>query len=397
MAKPGQDAPITQGPKGSARVASVLTKLKTTGIVPGYAPEQVGAQAHNPDEPGVIWIDLDHILDSPYQHQEQIDAEEFQALVASIQKEGFLAALNVNEDPKRAGYYILTAGGHQRRDAAKAAGKTKIPVFVEPTLDPIRLAFRAAKENAVQVNRSPVNLGFLFMQIQDEFNLTQDEIAAELGKDRGFVKTCITAARSDPDIQELLAKKPDSLRAMTYLRRLDSPEDRAPIIARLLAGETNTEGVKVEVEERLRQQKEAMETAQLSRANEQASTVVNGAGDRGDRTPTGTGQGVDGVLYEQRPGTGDAGGPGRALGLTLPQKPPSEGQALPEQHTRNNTVVASSRLAEEDPEVSLRVGQLQDILTRLVGYQRRRGKKPAAQQEFNVLEEIEKVVQTVKG
>lgn len=394
--KAGQE-PISAGPKGSARVASVLTKLKTTGAVPGYAPDQIGAQAHKPDEPGVLWVDVDHILDSPYQHQEQIDEAEFQALVESIQKEGFLAALNVNEDPQRAGYYILTAGGHQRRNAAKIAGKTKIPVFVEPTLDPIRLAFRAAKENAVQVNRSPVNLGFLFLQIQDEFDLTQEEIAAELGKDRNFVKTCITAAKSDPDIQELLAKKPDSLRAMTYLRRLDSLEDRAPIIARLIVGETTTEGVKAEVEEILLQRKTAAETSVHSMADEHANPATNGQEHGEQTTQDMAGQGTYGSNPEDRSDSssgGEQGGPPR---LALPQRAPLRGHTLPDEHARSTTVVAPSRITEEDPRVYERLGKLRDIRTRLEAYQRLRGQQPPAPMEQDALEQLDTMIKVLKG
>jgi ParB/RepB/Spo0J family partition protein len=392
--KAGQNPMATSMPKGSARVANVLEKLKSTGMVPGYAPEQVGAQAHNPDEKGVIWVDIDHILDSPYQHEEQIDEAEVQALVASIEKEGFLAALNVNEDPLRAGYYILTAGGHQRRNAAKAAGKTKIPVFVEPTLDPIRLAFRAAKENAVQVNRSPVNLGNLFLQIQDEFSLTQEEIALELGKTRDFVKTCIAAARSEPDIQALLAQKPDSVRAMGYLRRLNAPEDRAPIIERFIRGEITTDAVKVEVEEILSQQKKAMETSLASPTGEQTTTPFNGVDE--EEGSAEAEHRTDGSMYAQRPGVREAGGPGKALGLTLPHKPLSEGQTSSDALAGGSMSGAQGVAGEDDPDVSLRVGKLLDIRTRLEGYQRLLRKRKAAQKEQDVLHDIDLLVQALK-
>lgn len=395
--KAGQNQISPGMPKGSARVANVLEKLKSTGMVPGYAPEQVGAQAHDPDEKGVIWVDIDHILDSPYQHQEQIDEEDLQALVASIEKEGFLAALNVNEDPKHAGYYILTAGGHQRRNAAKAAGKTKIPVFVEPTLDPIRLAFRAAKENAVQVNRSPVNLGNLFLHIQDEFGLTQEEIAGELGKTRDFVKTCISAARSDPDIQALLAQKPDSVRAMSYLRRLTSPEDRAPIIARLIAGESTTDGVKAEVEEILQQRKVPEQRA-----------FQDGANQLGGGAPTGSmrdEQAVDEVsdlelegAAPTKPGdfrdAGEQNGPRR---LVLPQRTLAPGQTLPVGHPGSASASVPSGKTEADPRVFERLGKLRDIRSRLETYQRLRGQQPPAPGEREVLEQLDLLVKALMG
>lgn len=377
--KDGQTSAKGAVPTGSARVANVLGRLKQSGMVPGYAPDTVGAEAHNPDEPGVIWVDVDHILDSPYQHQEQIAQEEFQALVDSIQKEGFLAALNVNEHAQRAGYYFLTAGGHQRRDAARAAGKMKIPVFVEPTLDPIRLAFRAAKENAVRVNTSPVNLGQLFLQIQDEFQLTQDEIAGELRKGRNFVKFCIMAARSAQDIQEMLQAKPDSLRAMTYLRRLDSEADRAPIIAQFLAGELTTDGVEATVEAVLSRQARAKQTVHLG---PEETRHTGGASENNEergnleasRKPSISPSQAN--LLESHASVG----PPR---LDLPTKAPS---------VAAGGVGGASALDDEepmeDPQTLERVGKLRAIFSRLETYETSRGAAITSQGERNWLKRI---------
>ena len=339
-------------------MANILKHITSTSMIPGYAPDHVGAQSHEANEPGVLWIDVDRILDSPYQHQEHLDPAEFQALVESMQKDGFLTALNVNEHPQRAGYYFLTAGGHQRRDAARVAGIATIPVFVEPPLDPIRLAFRAARENAIQVNRNRVNLGYLFLQIQAEFGLSQEEIAAELGKLRSFVANAIRAATSDPDIQELLCEKPDSLRAMIYLRRLNSPEDRAPIIARFRSGERTTDGVKAEVEAILQQQK-----AQVSRDSLSSSRRVEGA----------VGNTKRGGIGRLAPGTATTGG--REAASEYLQ---TVGTASAMEH---QTQERAASLHE-------RVGKLSDIVSRVKSYQRMRGQQPLSPQEQALLVQL---------
>lgn len=363
--KAGQD--LTSGtPVGtSTRVANILKNLNTTNMTSGYAPEQVGVLVHKADEPGVLWLDIEYILDSPYQHQEHLDPADFQALVESIQKEGFLTALNVNEHPQRRGYYFLTAGGHQRRDAARAAGQTRLPVFVEPPLDPIRLAFRAAKENVVRVNSSPVNLGYLFMHIQDEFGLTQEEIASELGKARTFVNRCIMAARSDPDIQDLLAKKPDSLRAMIYLRRLTSPEDRAPLIAKLCSRESSTDGVKAEVEAILQQRKIQASRFSLN-TSMQSETAMREAGYKwvGSLAP----------------------GPDAKEGIE------AGGRGEGSQKTGGVTGVMGQKTPEQDPYFHERVGKLRDIIGRLQNYQRLLGGQPLSHQEQIFLGQIASTV-----
>jgi len=200
------------------------------------------------DEPRVLWVVIDHLLDNPYQHAEDIDQNEYEALVESIKIDGFQGALNVSPVPEREEYYFRTSGGHQRRNAARDAGLKKLPVFVGATpAEQKQLGLRLARENTAQVNRSPVNLGFLYSQLIEEFGMTQEEIATEIKKDRYHVNFAIMAARSAADIRAALREK-YSPRVMTYLRRLEHEEDRAPIIARYLANDLTVEGVRVAVE-----------------------------------------------------------------------------------------------------------------------------------------------------
>ena len=349
-------------------MANILARLNSPGLIPGYAPDQIGAEAHDANEPGVIWVDIDYIDNSPYQHQEYIEPADFQALVESIQKEGFLAALNVNERPEQPGYYFLTAGGHQRRDAAKAAGKTRIPVFVEPLLDPKRLAFRAARENAIQVNRNRVNLGYLFLQMKSEFSLSQEEIAAELGTSRDFVATCVLAAKSPPDIQELLIRKPDSVRATGYLRRLDSPEDRAPIIARFLSEAITTDGVKAEVEAILRQRKAHLCGPSFSSSKRGGAATERMEGKDEDISDPG-------VVAKEALGAG------------------TRRDGNPEM--RGTTAPIQGERTEEDLHLHERLGKLSDIVSRLKAYQRMRGQQPPAQLERDSLTELASIVEAL--
>lgn len=215
----------------------------------GLSVDEQESPGAKTNEPQVIWVDIETVLDNPYQHAEDIDAEEYAALVESIKVDGFQGALNVSPVEGREGLYFITSGGHQRRDAARDAGLKKLPVFVSASpAEKKQLGLRLARENTAQVNRSPVNLGFLYIQLIEEFGMTQEEIAHEIKKDRYHVNFAIMAARSSADIRAALREK-YSPRVMTYLRRLDDAEERAPIIAGYLSGELTVEGVRVAVEQ----------------------------------------------------------------------------------------------------------------------------------------------------
>jgi ParB/RepB/Spo0J family partition protein len=216
----------------------------------------------NAQTPPVLWVDIDHILDNPYQHAEEINPEDYAALVEAIKIDGFQGALNVSPLEGREGSYFITGGGHQRRNAARDAGLTQLPVFVAASpAEKKQLGLRLARENTAQVNRSPVNLGFLYIQLIEEYGMTQEEIASEIKKDRYHVNFAIMAARSAADIRAALREK-YSPRVMTYLRRVAHEEDRAPIIAKYLAGDLTVEGVRVAVENALKERKKPEEQQQ---------------------------------------------------------------------------------------------------------------------------------------
>nr|BBH86709.1 hypothetical protein KTC_14600 [Thermosporothrix sp. COM3] len=249
-------------PKKGRPALDPLQQIAVSGFI-GYVDDDEEVRA--PSDPGVIWIEIDRIHDNPFQHAEEINPADFQSLVASIKADGFQGALNVSPLAEKEGHYFLTGGGHQRRDAAREAGLTKVPVFVEdPPPSRLKQAFRAARENGARVNTSPVNLGHLYQHIMDEFHMTQDQVAQMVHKDRNHVKLCLMAARSPEDIQEMLRRKPDSLRAMTYFRRLESKEDRAPIMQKFLAGELTTDGVRAAVEVVLTRQQQITAVAEAS-------------------------------------------------------------------------------------------------------------------------------------
>lgn len=252
-------------PKKGRAAVDPLKNIAASGFI-GYVEEE---EEHAVDEPGVIWVEIDAIENNPYQHAEDINPDDFQSLVESIKADGFLGALNVSPH-KEESRYFLNGGGHQRRDAARVAGLSKVPVFVTAAPnDPTVLALRVARENTARVNVSMINLGNLYQHMIDEFGWTQDVIAQAVQKDRNHVKFALTAARSPDDIQDMLRQRPDSLRAMTYFRRLERVEDRKPIMERFLVGEIATEGVRQEVEAVLERQRHG------GMSNDAAAPVAN--------------------------------------------------------------------------------------------------------------------------
>jgi ParB/RepB/Spo0J family partition protein len=224
----------------------------------------------------ILRVPLDHILDSYYQTREQIDQIKYAQLIHSIKTLGFRQLLFVCRDPEQDDYYLPMMGGHIRKMAAKEAGLTEVPVVLIE-YDKMSMGLGTAQENLGRQELNTIEKGNLFIRLRKDFKWSQEKLAAELGIEgigRDHIAACELAARSAPDIQEMLIVKGDEgFRTASYLRRLDVLDEqeqgratqvRAPIIQAFLEERITTDGVRVAIE-------------RLLKAGEETTEVIKGS------------------------------------------------------------------------------------------------------------------------
>jgi len=182
---------------------------------------------------------LERLLDNPYQPREEIAIDdELRELAESIKENGFQGVLTARPAPDQEGYYQL-AYGHRRREAARLAGLTHLPVSVRE-LTNRAMAGIAAVENIHRKDLTVLELGRLFMRMLDE-GYTQEDIAGQIGKDRGYVVNRLRVVRAPADVQQLVLEKPDSLRAVSTLVKVENAVTRAAMIEALKQGQVTTD------------------------------------------------------------------------------------------------------------------------------------------------------------
>lgn len=230
-----------------------LARLSEQGFL-GYVEDETEISPYK-----ILDIVPDNILDSPYQSREQRNPERFQQLVHTIKTHGFNGILIVCPHPEHAGKYILVAGGHRRRDAARAANLSTIPCLLVD-FDQQRIAMGTATENLVREDLSILDEGRLYLKLRQDTGWTQEQLAEQLEISRDRIKECEVATRDAPDIQEMLYLAGDrGLRAAKALRKLDKLDrleqgivraaaERAPLIQKFLSGELTTDGVQYAVD-----------------------------------------------------------------------------------------------------------------------------------------------------
>jgi ParB family transcriptional regulator, chromosome partitioning protein len=148
---------------------------------------------------------------NPFQPRAALDPARLAELAASISESGIVQPILVRRRGER--YQIIA--GERRFRAAQAAGLATVPVTVRDVADEHLLEL-ALVENIQREDLNPIEEAQAFHRLQEEFGLTQEEIARRVGRDRTTVANTLR-----------LLRLPRELREMVGTRRLDAGHARA--------------------------------------------------------------------------------------------------------------------------------------------------------------------------
>lgn len=158
----------------------------------------------------VFHIEVDKIRPNPNQPRKDFNEEQLRDLAASIREFGILQPLVVTKIEKEvpsgtAVEYQLIAG-ERRLMAAKLAGLPRVPVIVRKVANNQEGLELAIIENLQRQNLSPIETARAFARLQDEFRLTQREIATQLGKSREVIANTLRLLDLPSHIQDAISR-----------------------------------------------------------------------------------------------------------------------------------------------------------------------------------------------
>ena len=171
---------------------TVKSDRPTSGLGRGLAsliPQRVVAS-------GMTDLPLARIKSNPLQPRRSFDEAKLQELTDSIREHGVLQPVLVTETID--GYQLVA--GERRVMAARLAGLERIPALVRQLAQRDQLEI-ALVENIQRADLDPIEEANAYRQLIDEFGLTQDEIAARVGRARATVTNTIRLLELDPAIQ----------------------------------------------------------------------------------------------------------------------------------------------------------------------------------------------------
>ena len=180
-----------------------------------------GLSALIPDVPEVrpsstasMEIDVDQISPSEQQPRHHFEDGRLDELARSIKSNGIIQPIVVRRSAE--GYRIIA--GERRWRAAQRAGLTRVPVVVKDIDEgqPAQLLEMALIENIQREDLNPIDEAAAYEKLSTEFKMTQEEIAAAVGKDRSSIANHLR-----------LLKLPHEVRAEVAAGRLSMGHARA--------------------------------------------------------------------------------------------------------------------------------------------------------------------------
>jgi len=159
------------------------------------------------------------------------DEESINELASSIQMHGVLEPVSLRTHPDAAGRFIVNRGERRVR-AARRAGLSTVPAFMDERIDP----YAQAVENLHRENMSPFDLA-TFIAERERDGHSRAEIARRLNKPRSFITEA--AGLIDAPVSIKLAFESGRLGSdARTLYRLAQAMKKQPVqAARLLAGD----------------------------------------------------------------------------------------------------------------------------------------------------------------
>jgi ParB family transcriptional regulator, chromosome partitioning protein len=192
------------------------------------------------DKRDLRYLKLEEIRANPFQPRTDTQ-ENLSELVASIKASGILQPIVVRQ--RSDGYELVV--GERRLRAAKEAGLVTIPAIIKDISEPEMLEL-ALIENIQRTNLNPIDEALAYKRLVDEFNLTHDEIAEKMGKERSTVTNSLRLLTLPQRVRDYISQRKITAGHARALLAITNRKDQEIICERIV-----NEGLSVRAVEKL--------------------------------------------------------------------------------------------------------------------------------------------------
>ena len=203
---------------------------------------------------GIQEIDLEKIVPNEYQPRKTFNDDKLKELAASIKVQGVIQPIIVH----RIGTNFGLIAGERRWRAARIAGLKTVPALVREATKR-ELIEQALIENIQREDLNPLEAAEAFKQLQDEYKLTQEDLARRVGKERSTITNFLRVLGLPKEIKQHLASGELSMghaKAILSLERLRDQLQAASMIVKKALSVREAEALAARLKKPLKEKKE---------------------------------------------------------------------------------------------------------------------------------------------
>lgn len=218
--------------KGLGRGLDALLGDSSSGNVQ-EAIEEVQSSTPSQDEQ-LKHVPVELIQRGKYQPRRDINPDSLEELAESIKAQGVMQPIVIR--PVSETKYEIIAGERRWR-ATQLAGLDTIPAVIRHVPDEAAIAM-ALIENIQRENLNPLEEAIALKRLQDEFQLTHQEVAEAVGKSRTAVTNLLRLIALDNEVKKLLEHGDIEMGHARAMLSLDNEKQRqvaSEVVAKALS------------------------------------------------------------------------------------------------------------------------------------------------------------------
>ena len=176
-----------------------MASKKPSGLGKGLGA-LLGDDMMETESSGSLYLPISQVESCSGQPRKHFDEESLQELADSITEHGIIQPLTVRK--LASGYYQIIAGERRWR-AARLAGLQEVPVIVMEA-DDRKAAELAMIENLQREDLNPMEEAAGFQSLIENYHMTQEEAAQQVGKSRSAVTNALRLLGLTPAVRRLV-------------------------------------------------------------------------------------------------------------------------------------------------------------------------------------------------
>ncbi|WP_151704785.1 ParB/RepB/Spo0J family partition protein [Nitrincola alkalilacustris] len=178
----------------------------TESSVPVVAPDSAAPEIAEPHsekthtDGQLSYLGLDQIISGRFQPRRDIEPQALEELAESIRSQGVMQPIVVRLI--ESGEFEIIAGERRWR-ASRMAGLQQIPAIIRDVPDEAAIAM-ALIENIQRENLNPIEEAYALHRLQNEFHLTQQQVAEAVGKSRSTITNLLRLMNLTDEVKRML-------------------------------------------------------------------------------------------------------------------------------------------------------------------------------------------------